>query len=313
MDQHEQSRWIQAKALELGFSDCGFAQAGPVSGDQVDFFAHWLAKNRHAEMAYMASNISLRLNPQLLEPDCLSVVVVLASHELPNTIQRKAPFIAKYAHFPDYHYVLKDRLNQLLRSIQAEDSFASGRAFTDSAPILERYWAVQAGLGWIGKNRMLLSKKLGSYQWIGILLLNRKLDYAHPIESACGNCTRCLDACPGKALDIREGLDANRCLSYLTIEKRGDFSEQEKDLVSANEWLFGCDICQMVCPWNRFSSAHNTHDLIPYDHMEANEWMQITQLSNKQFERKFAQSSLLRTGAKGLRRNWESIKKRRNL
>ncbi len=257
---------IKQKALSLGFSACGIARARRLDEEEAGL-KKYLELNYNGEMAYMANHFEKRLDPTLLVPGAKSVIVVLMNY-YPEKVQQgnNIPVISKYAYGKDYHEVIKGKLRELLKYINEEIAPANGRFFADSAPVLERAWAVEAGLGWIGKNGLLLNKQLGSFFFIGELITDLALDYDEPCKTEhCGICTRCLDACPTGALAGPGVLDARRCISYLTIEKKGAIPEEFEPLMQKR--IFGCDICQDVCPWNRNIKSHNDKLLKPNPEM----------------------------------------------
>ncbi|MEY3965534.1 MAG: hypothetical protein RL263_703 [Bacteroidota bacterium] len=245
---------IKSKAQDLGFLACGFAQARKLT-EYESTFQSWLSKGYQGEMSYMERNQEMRLDPRLLYPGC-KTVISLAYNYFPTEKQTEdALKIGKYAWGEDYHYVVKDKCKELLNYIQWLNPLAEGRCFVDSAPIMERQWAQLAGIGWIGKNSLILRKGNGSFFFLAEILVNIELKSDKPVTDHCGSCTACIDACPTQAI-VQEGvIDSNKCISYLTIEKKSPLTSQEQDW--RKDWLFGCDICQDVCPWNRFSEPHN--------------------------------------------------------
>lgn len=245
---------IKSKAQELGFLACGFAQARKLT-EYESTFQSWLSKGYQGEMSYMKRNQEMRLDPRLLEPGC-KTVISLAYNYFPAEKQTEDGLkIGKYAWGEDYHYVVKDKCKELLNYIQWLNPLAEGRCFVDSAPIMERQWAQLAGIGWIGKNSLILRKGNGSFFFLAEILVNIELKSDKPVTDHCGTCTACMDACPTQAI-VQEGvIDSNKCISYLTIEKKSPLTSQEQEW--RKDWLFGCDICQDVCPWNRFSEPHN--------------------------------------------------------
>jgi len=251
---------IKSKAHDLGFLACGFAEARNLKEYELSF-QNWLSKDFHGEMSYMERNQEMRLNPQLLEPGC-KTVISLAYNYFPAEKQTEdALKIAKYSWGEDYHFVVKDKCKGLLEYIQHLQPQTVGRCFVDSAPIMERQWAQLAGIGWIGKNSLILRKGTGSFFFLAEILVNIELKSANPVTDHCGACTACIDACPTQAI-VQEGvIDSNKCISYLTIEKKTPLTSQEQEW--RKEWLFGCDICQDVCPWNRFSLPHNEPRFTP--------------------------------------------------
>lgn len=246
----EFSTLIKEKAEQLGFAACGIAKVRKLEEEEERLKA-FLQKNHHGAMGYLANHFEKRLDPGKLVPGSKSVVVVLLNY-FPKMLQKGSdvPVISKYAYGTDYHLVIKDKLKSLYRFVEENAGKLNGRIFTDSAPVLERYWAVQAGLGWIGKNGLLLNKELGSFFFIGELIIDLELEYDEPYEKEhCGSCNQCLSACPTQALVQPYVLDARRCISYLTIELKDVIPEVfHKKLMRRS---YGCDICQDVCPWNQ--------------------------------------------------------------
>jgi epoxyqueuosine reductase len=300
------SIFIKQKAQELGFSACGIAPARKLVEEEQRLKAY-LENNYHGTMGYMVNHFEMRLDPTLLVSGAKSVVVVLLNY-YPNKIQtgNNIPIVSKYAYGKDYHHVVKEKLQQLLQYINKEIAPVEGRIFTDSAPVLERAWAVQAGLGWIGKNGLLLNKELGSFFFIGELIIDLELEFDQPYEKEhCGSCNQCLSACPTQALIKPHILDARRCISYLTIELKDDIPDEFKPQLKNR--VFGCDICQDVCPWNRQPKSHNIDEFIPSSellNMNREEWQQMEQ---ETFNRVFHYSSVNRTGLQKLKMNIENI------
>ena len=294
--------FIRNQAMELGFSACGFAPVKALPETVVKDFKSWLQDERHGSMRYMEQHFEKRMNPGMLVEGSRSVVVVALNYFPDKQPKADNPKIARFAYGQDYHGFIRGKLNLLLENLRKEGVPVKGRAFSDSAPILERYWAVEAGLGWIGKNRLLIVPGMGSYLLLGVLLLDLELEYDTPMSGRCGNCTRCLQGCPTQALDNR-GLDAKKCLSYLTIEKKGDFSPDEQERVSQNDWIFGCDRCQEVCPWNRFAVPHSIPELKPSEAFLKLDVHTYKELSPAGFADVFGGTCLERTGFVGLQRN----------
>ncbi len=299
---------IRYQAGKLGFDDIGFSPVHELVDDKQRL-QNWLNNGYNAGMAYMANHFEKRVNPALLVEGSLSVITVLKNYYPQNqNLSLKAPKISRYAYGVDYHLVIKDKLSRLFNFIR-EHIYADvqGRFFVDSAPLLERALAVRARLGWIGKNSMLIHRKLGSYVFIGELVVNLELPYANDLmNDGCGGCTRCIDACPTKAILPERQVDANRCISYQTIENRSPLPEAYKG--KFDNWVFGCDICQEVCPWNRkatphsepeFNSSPELFSLTPED------WESLTP---ERFAQLFKQSAIKRTKFEGLVRNLNFIK-----
>lgn len=290
------------KAVALGFSACGISPAHSLEGER-SALESWIENDMHGSMGYMARNKEKRLNPAELVEGARSVITVLLNYySSKNQSDPDAPVISKYAYGKDYHFVLKDKLNELLGFIDREISPCEGRAFVDSAPVLERAWAREAGLGWIGKNSMLISRKYGSYVFIGELILDLELDYKSEIEADhCGTCTRCIVACPTGAILTPHTIDARKCISYLTIENKEEISPDYSEKL--NNRIFGCDICQDVCPWNKKVAETEVPEFKPVSgllEMKKTEWINLDKPTyNKMFKR----TALERAGYKKLIRN----------
>lgn len=296
------ARLIKQEAYRLGFMQCGIAAAKELTED-AHHLEQWLKKGLQADMGYMERHFDLRIDPRKLVPGAKSVITVLLNYFPEQQQSADTPAISKYAFGTDYHYVIREKLNLLLAFIRAEIGAVDGRGFVDSAPVLERAWARESGLGWMGKNANLLHPKSGSFFFIATLICDLELAYDHPFQSDhCGTCTRCIDACPTQAIIAPGAIDSNRCISYLTIESKAEqipetLQEQMKP------WAFGCDICQDVCPWNRFSKAHTEEHFRPLPevlNLSQSEW---EALSEADFKRIFKSSPILRAKWKGMRRN----------
>ena len=296
------SNTIKQKALDLGFYSCGIASAGFLEEDAARLKL-WLDEKKHGEMAYMANYFDKRTDPRNLLINAKSVIVVLLNYFPAGIIPEEDNFkISKYAYGTDYHFVLKSKLKELMAFLQDQSPQSNARAFVDSAPVLERSWAQRAGLGWIGKNTCLITKEQGSFFFIGEIITDLELAYdGQQIPNHCGGCTRCLEACPTGALSVN-GLDSRKCISYWTIEYRG---EKIPDYFKGkfDDWVFGCDICQDVCPWNRLSETHDEPEFNPSENlisMRKPDWRSI---SEDQFNSLFQRSPVKRTKFKGLKRN----------
>ena len=293
---------LKQRAGELGFDLAGIAPATPADG-----FAHlqdWLARGFAGEMTYLHHHNAARRDPAAVLPDVRSVVMVAMNYRPPEAPEA-GPLrgqVARYAGGADYHDVLRRRLNELLVWIQAEAPGTTGRAVVDTAPLLERDFARRAGLGWFGKNTMLIHKRLGSYFFLGALLLDRALEHdAAFATSHCGSCTRCLDACPTEAFAAPFQLDARRCISYLTIELRGAIPEELRPGIG--DWVFGCDVCQEVCPWNRKAPLGTEPEFAPAAVGRTLDLIELLSLSEEEFRRRYRGTALWRTRRRGLLRN----------
>jgi epoxyqueuosine reductase len=267
---------------------------------------NWLKNNRNGQMSYMENHFDKRLNPTLLVDDAKSVVSLLLNYypeKLQNTDSYK---ISKYAYGQDYHFVIKEKLKEFLFSIQSTIGEVSGRAFVDSAPVLDKAWGAKSGLGWIGKNSNLLTQKVGSFYFIAELIIDLDLDYDNPTTDHCGTCTACIDACPTEAIVAPYVVDGSKCISYFTIELKENIPEEMKG--KFDDWAFGCDVCQDVCPWNKFSKAHNEPLFNPNPEllsMSKKDWIEITE---ETFKAVFKNSPLKRTKFQGLKRNIDFLK-----
>lgn len=298
--------FIKNTALSIGFDACGIAKAEELKND-AEFLQFWLKNGQHGEMHYLARNIEKRTNPRELVPGCKSIVVVLMNYFPTQQQITSAPQIAKYAYSEtDYHVVMKKKLNQLEQIICATYGSESineehQHLFVDSAPVLERRWAERAGLGWIGKHTQLIHPQLGSYTFIGILMLNIETGYDEPIRSRCGTCTRCIDACPTNALS-NGGMDARRCISYLTIENKNEIPMEFQPQLS--NCILGCDICADVCPWNKkWAHPHKHNELSPTPktlEWDTSSWQKLTE---QDFNRTFVHSAIKRAGYAKLKQN----------
>ena len=293
---------IKNQARILGFSDCGIAKVRCLE-EQREHLDSWLSASYNAEMTYMERNKDKRLNPSLLVDEAKSVVVVLLNYyPQKDFLVEGQPIISKYAYGKDYHIVVKDKLFQLLDFIRQENPDVKGRCFVDSAPVLEHSWAKEAGLGWIGKNSLLLNKKFGSFTFIGELVIDIELDYDSPFtQSFCGTCTKCIESCPTNAIVSEKVIDARKCISYNTIERKDDIP---KNLVSLFEdRVFGCDICQDVCPWNKTLIPNNIMDFSPVGSILDRTYAQWEDLSDDEFEIIAKNSPVRRAGLDKMKDN----------
>lgn len=304
------SEKIKAEALRLGFSACGLAPAEAVSEAAGSAFRQWLADGCHAEMAYMQNHEEKRLNPGLLVEGARTVVSVALNYYPEKTIPEDEYQIAWYAYGKDYHDVMKAKLNALLEfiaSLPPSPESINARVFCDTAPVLERYWAWRAGLGWIGKNTQLIIPRAGSCFFLGEIIIDIAADsYDAPQKSRCGSCTRCLNACPTKALEAPFRLNSAKCLSYLTIEHRGEISPDTGE--KTGNKIYGCDECQRACPWNRFASPTPVAEFLPSPAllgMEKKDWHQLTE---EQYRTLFKGSAVKRAKYQGLMRNIKAAK-----
>ena len=298
--------FIKAKAKELCFISCGISKAEYLA-EVAPQLENWLAKNSHGEMGYLANHFDKRLDPTKLVPGAKSVISLAFNYYPPNDLAKDDSYkIAKYAYGEDYHFVIKDKLKEFFAALEEEIGAIEGRVFTDSAPVMERQWAEKSGLGWLGKNSLLLTKQKGSFFFLAEIILDLALDYDTPITNHCGSCTACIDACPTEAITEAGVVNGSQCISYFTIELKDELPTSVKG--KFENWVFGCDICQDVCPWNRFSVAHSEPRFNPHTELESmtkNDWQEITQ---DVFSKIFKKSAVKRTKLSGLKRNIEFLK-----
>ena len=301
---------IKAESKRLGFLSCGISKAGFLE-DEAPRLENWLNNNMQGQMSYMENHFDKRLNPTLLVDDAKSVISLLLNY-YPSELQSRSfgkdsYKISKYAYGQDYHHVIKEKLKELLHFIQTEIGEVSGRAFVDSAPVLDKAWAAKSGLGWVGKNSNLITQKVGSFYFIAELIIDLELDYDTPTTDHCGSCTACLDACPTDAIVAPYVVDGSKCISYFTIELKDNLPQEMKG--KFDDWMFGCDVCQDVCPWNRFSKPHNeplfqtNSDILNFS---KSDWEEITVDT---FQKVFKNSAVKRTKYEGLLRNINFLKK----
>lgn len=297
---------IKDKAKQLGFSFCGISKAEFLLSEAPKL-EKWLKENKNGKMDYMENHFDKRLDPTLLVEDSKSVISLMHNYYTPKKqIDSLAPKISKYAYGEDYHDVVKEKLKELLLFIQLEIGEVSGRCFVDSAPILERAWAAKSGLGWIGKNGNLINKGNGSYFFLAELIIDLELNYDGVVTDHCGTCTACIDACPTKAIVAPTIIDGSKCISYFTIELKEAIPTAMKG--KFDNWAFGCDVCQDVCPWNKFSKPHQEPKFEPNEqllNMNKQDWQEITE---QVFSKLFKNSAVKRTKYNGLKRNIDFIR-----
>jgi epoxyqueuosine reductase len=291
---------IKTEAKRLGFLSCGISKAEFLE-EEAPRLESWLNKNLHGEMRYMENHFDKRLDPTKLVEGSKSVISLLLNY-FPAEKQNETSYkISKYAYGMDYHFVIKDKLKDLLKYIQTEIGEVDGRAFVDSAPVLDKAWAAKSGLGWIGKNSNLLTKQVGSFYFIAELIVDLELEYDTPVTDHCGSCTACIDACPTQAIVEPYKVDGSKCISYFTIELKEELPTSVKG--QFDDWMFGCDVCQDVCPWNKFSKSHREPLFDPNPNllkMNKREWEEITL---ETFNEIFRKSAIKRTKFEGLKRN----------
>ncbi len=307
MNVAQHTRLIREEAHRLGFAFVGFARAERMD-EEARRLEAWLQQGFHGQMSYMENHFEQRVDPRLLVEGARSVLSLVYNY-YPEKKQNdpQAPQLAKYAYGEDYHFVLKRKLRALLEFIQTEIGEVNGRCFVDSAPVLERDWARRAGTGWVGKNTLLIHPKAGSFFFLAELILDLELQYDGPIKDYCGTCTRCIDACPTDAIAPQGYLmDGSKCISYLTIELREALPESFRGKM--DNWMFGCDICQDVCPWNRFSKPHQEPAFEPHPDlpdMTKADWEDLTE---EVFQKVFRRSAVKRTKYSGLMRNIDFLR-----
>jgi len=298
------TKLIKTEAKRLGFLSCGISKAEFLE-EEAPRLEQWLNQNMHGGMRYMENHFDKRLDPTKLVEDSKSVVSLLLNY-FPSEVQNSESYkISKYAYGTDYHFVIKDKLKSLLHFIQEEIGEVNGRAFVDSAPVLDKAWAAKSGLGWIGKHSNLLTQQVGSFYFIAELIIDLELEYDTPVTDHCGTCTACIDACPTEAITEPYVVDGSKCISYFTIELKENIPSEFKG--KFDDWMFGCDVCQDVCPWNRFSKAHNEPLFNPHPEllsMSKKDWQEITE---ETFRKVFKKSAVKRTKYSGLKRNLEFL------
>ena len=295
------TRFLKREAKSLGFLSCGISKAVFLE-EEATKLENWLNDGKHGEMKYMENHFDMRLDPRKLVPGAKSVISLSYNYFNDNLQNDKdAPKISKYAYGNDYHVVIRKKLKILFKELKKKIGDINGRVFVDSAPVMEKPWAAKSGLGWIGKNTNLISQKIGSYYFLAEIIVDLEFEYDTPATDHCGSCTACIDSCPTGALDIPYQIDASKCISYLTIELRDEIPSDFNGKM--DNWAFGCDVCQDVCPWNRFSRKHNEPLFNPNQEimeMEKKDWEELTE---ETFEVIFKNSAVKRTKYKGLKRN----------
>lgn len=299
------TQFVKNLAAELGFNFCGISKAEFLEEDAPKLEA-WLKQGYQGKMSYLENHVDKRLDPTLLVPGAKSVVSLMYNYyPKQNLAQNSNLKIAKYAYGEDYHFVLKDKLKTLVQRLRDKVGDVNGRVFVDSAPVMERSWAAKSGLGWIGKNSLLLNRNSGSFFFLAELIIDLELAYDGPIQDYCGTCTACMDACPTEAIPEPYLVDGSRCISYFTIELKEEIPQSMKG--KFDNWIFGCDICQDVCPWNRFATPHEESRFEPANalkEMASGDWQD---LSEEVFKKVFKKSAVKRTGFKGLKRNIDFV------
>ncbi len=298
------TQFIKQEAKRLNFDYCGISKAEFLN-DEAPRVEKWLRENKHGQMQYMENYFDKRLNPTLLVDGAKSVISLLYNYYPEQVQTTSTPKISKYAYGNDYHEVIKIKLHEFLYSLQQKIGNINGRAFVDSAPVMDKVWAAKSGLGWVGKNSNLITTKHGSFFFIAELIIDVELEYDGSINDYCGTCTRCIDACPTAAISEPYVVDGSKCISYLTIELKDEIPDSFKGKM--DNWAFGCDVCQDVCPWNRFSKPNseplfaNSTNFLNFTEVEWNE------LTEETFNVIFKNSAVKRTKYKGLKRNLKFI------
>ncbi|MCF6297830.1 MAG: tRNA epoxyqueuosine(34) reductase QueG [Flavobacteriaceae bacterium] len=302
----ENTNLIKIEAKRLGFLSCGISKAKFLK-EEAPRLEQWLQNNFHGKMQYMENHFDKRLDPRKLVPNAKSVISLQYNYFSNENQIDNSYKISKYAYGEDYHHIIKTKLYELLNFIQDQIGEVNGRAFVDSAPVLERAWAKKSGLGWIGKHSLLITKQKGSFFFLAELILDLELTYDSEFKTDhCGTCTKCIDACPTKAILPNNTIDGSKCISYFTIELKDELPNSMKG--KFDDWMFGCDICQDVCPWNRFSIPHNEPKFQPKEellNMTKHDWEEI---SEEVFRKIFKKSPIKRTKFTGLKRNIKFIK-----
>ena len=296
---------VKQKARQLGFDFCGISKAEKLTEEEPKLES-WLKKGFHGEMAYLENHFDKRLDPTKLVPGAKSVISLLYNY-FPDEQPKHSNYkIARYAYGEDYHFVIKEKLKTFLLQIREEIGEIDGRVFVDSAPVMERQWAAKSGLGWHGKNTLLINKQQGSYFFLAEIIIDLELEYDGPINDYCGTCNRCMEACPTDAIIDAGVLDASKCISYITIELKGAIPTEFNGKM--NNWIFGCDICQEVCPWNRFAKKHHEPAFEKTDGVREVLDRDKIEFTDEVFSQLFRNSPIKRTKFEGLRRNITFLK-----
>lgn len=298
---------IKQEAQRLGFMSCGIAKAEFLE-EEAPRLENWLKNNHHGEMGYMENYFDKRLDPRLLVEGAKSIVsLTLNYYSEEKQWDEHAPKISKYAYGMDYHAVIKEKLQELMHFIRENIGEVDGRCFVDSAPVMDKAWAQKAGLGWRGKNSNLISKQAGSFFFLAELIIDLDLEYDNPFPTDhCGSCTRCIDACPTNAIVAPYNVDGSKCISYLTIELKNEIPTEFKGKM--DNWMFGCDVCQDVCPWNRFATVHNEENFKPKEELLGLSKSELLDMTDEVFKKVFKNSPVKRTKFTGLKRNIDFLK-----
>lgn len=297
---------LKSKALSLGFDFVGISKVEPLH-EEAKYLERWLNSQHHGDMSWMENYFDKRVNPKLLMPGSKSIISVALNYFPEKEQVSNTYFISKYAYGKDYHKVIKKKLFKLIEWMEQKIGEINARAFVDSAPVMDKAWAKRSGLGWIGKNTNLINKNAGSFFLLGEIICDVVFDYDGSVKDYCGTCTKCIDACPTDALIAPYEIDGSKCISYLTIELKNNIPEEFTNKL--NDWVFGCDICQDVCPWNRFKSPSLIQEFLPHPNLlefNKDDW---DKLNEDTFNEIFKGSAVKRTKYKGLMRNIEFVKK----
>jgi len=297
----QRTQFIKSAARELGFSFCGVSKAEFLD-EEAPKLEEWLSRGYQGKMSYLENYFDKRLDPTVLVPGAKSVISLMYNYYPKKDLAQDGQFkIAKYAYGVDYHIVIKEKLGQFMDRIYHNIGDVQGRAFVDSAPVMERAWAKKSGGGWVGKNSLLLNRKMGSFFFLAELILDLELDCDGPVKDYCGTCTACMDACPTDAIPEPYVVDGSKCISYFTIELKGAIPPDVKG--KFENWIFGCDICQDVCPWNKFSKPHQESGFEPDPDLEKMTRRDWTEITDSVYKKLFKKSAVKRPTLKGLRRN----------
>lgn len=305
LDNYSISQQIKDHAASIGFDACGICEAEKIEVIESNHYQEWIDKGYQANMDYMARNIDKRCDPTLLVDNAKSIISIALNYYPQEKQAESVPQFAYYAYGKDYHDIMKAKLQTLFDYIKTLIPNVNGRVFCDTAPVLERYWAAKAGLGFIGKNTLLIIPKRGSYFFLGEIIVDVQLSYDTPLDLSCGKCTRCLDACPTGAIEKPHLLNAKKCISYQTIENKGEIDLDVAPLL--NNRMYGCDICQQICPWNRYARPHSTPEFTPNPEFLSMDHKSIASMKVEDYQRIFKGSAVKRAKYSGLMRNFKAL------